>query len=422
MNTIDANDLGGQLLPDIEAISKRKIKVSEVERKLHDVASKRDRLVSDVSAYESFSLAASQAKIILLSKEMEELLTRENNETSRITELEARLTQVSMLTCSPLLFWKYLSSEQTKNRAHRSILIAEIKKSTEAISKYRATRKVKSESLSSEEERRRRHDNFDIEKARRELDESIVQFSETSALLDRAKSDLASLEATLSPHIAARERVIAEIRKYDDDLLLAEKYNSALEKSSDDAKARRNIHKQCEDYFGEGRPYKVIDAISSKRQRASRDLKKIDQRLSDEVRKHEMEINSIIIDGNNLCYSSDNEFLSLSALRPLAHRLKAKLSVTVVFDASIRKLLRVTSQDIQNNLGRDISTYVAPNKNAADEYILKLAQGNRGSYIITNDRYSEWHDYDAVREARVINFLIANNRVMVNDLDITIDI
>jgi hypothetical protein len=82
----------------------------------------------------------------------------------------------------------------------------------------------------------------------------------------------------------------------------------------------------------------------------------------------------------------------------------------------------VTSQDIQNNLGRDISTYVAPNKNAADEYILKLAQGNRGSYIITNDRYSEWHDYDAVREARVINFLIANNRVMVNDLDITIDI
>lgn len=422
MNPIDANNLGDQLLPDIEAISKRKSKVSEVERKLQDVKSKRDRLLSDVSAYESFSLAASQAKIVLLSKEIEGLLSKEDNETNRISELESTLTQVSLLTCSPLLFWKYLSSEQTKNREHQSILIAEIKKSTEAISKYRATRKAKSESLSSEEERRRRHENFEIENARRELDECEVQFYETGALLDHAKSDLSSLEAALSPHVAARERFIAEIRKYDDDLLLANKYNSALEKASDDAKARRNIHKQCEDYFGEGRPYKVIDTISSKRQRASRDLQKINQRLSDETRKHEMEINSIIIDGNNLCYSSDNEFIGLSALRPLAHHLKAKFSVTVVFDASIRKLLKVTSQDIQNNLGRDISTYVAPSKTAADEYILKLAQGNGGSYIITNDRYSEWHDYDAVRESRVIKFFIANNRIMVNDLDITMDI
>lgn len=422
MRPIADSNPGGQLLPDIEAISKRKTKVYEIEAKLQDVANKRSKLLSDVSAYESFSVAASQAKVILLSKEIEELCDRENKEARRIAELESSVTQVSMVTCSPIFFWKYISSEQTKNRAHLSILNEEIKKSTQALGKYRTTRKEKSETLSSEEERRRRHDSFDIEKARRDLDECKVHFSETSALLDRAKSDLSSLEAKLSPHIAARERVIAEIKKCDDDLLLAEKYNSALDKASDDAKARRNIHKQCEDYFGEGRPYKVIDAVSSKKQRASRDLQKIDQRLSDETRKHEMEVNSIIIDGNNLCYSSDNEFISLSALRPLAHHLKAKFDVTVVFDASIRKLLRVTSQDIQNNLGRGISTYVAPSKNAADEYILKLAQGNSGSYIITNDRYSEWHDYDAVRESRVINFLVANNRLMVNDLDITIDI
>lgn len=409
-------------MPDIEAISKRKTKVYEIEARLQDVSSKRSKLLSDVSGYESFSVAASQAKVILLSKEIEELSSRENKEASRIAELEATLTQVSMVTCSPILFWKYLSSEQTKNREHLSILNEEINKSRQAIGKFRATRKAKSETLSSEEERRRCHDSFDIEKARRELDECKVHFSETSALLDHAKSDLSSLEAKLSPHIVTRGRVISEIKKCDDDLLLAEKYNSALEKASDDAKARRNIHKQCEDFFGEGRPYKVIDAVSSKKQRASRDLQKINQRISDETRKHEMEVNSIIIDGNNLCYSSDNEFISLSALRPLVHHLKTKFSVSVVFDASIRKLLRVTPQDIQNNLGRDISAYVAPSKNAADEYILKLAQGNSGSYIITNDRYSEWHDYDAVRESRVINFLIANNRVMVNDLDITIDI
>jgi rRNA-processing protein FCF1 len=133
-----------------------------------------------------------------------------------------------------------------------------------------------------------------------------------------------------------------------------------------------------------------------------------------------MEIDSIIIDGNNACYSSSSDFIGLSAVRTLAQHLSKRFKVTVVFDASIRKLLKASTQDIQKNLGREISTYVAPSKNAADEYILKLAEGCDRSYIITNDRYSEWHDYDAVREARAINFLISSDKIIVNDLDVSI--
>jgi hypothetical protein len=405
---------------NIEAISTRKTKVSEMEKNIQDLLRKKMSIISEVSSHDSFSPEASQSKINALSNHIDTASKQCAHESKRISDLEEKIANISKETCGPLVFWKYLSSEQTKNREHISILRKEIEKSKDSITKLQNEIKSKSKDLSVEKSTYEKRTKFDVKRARNELDELATSVSKIERSLEAEKLDLFRLEEKISPHIKARDEIISDIRKYDSDLLLAEKYNSALDKASDNARARRDIHKQCEDYFKEGRPNKVIDEISSKKNRSLRDLKKIERRIADETRKHEMEIDSIIIDGNNACYSSSSDFIGLSAVRTLAQHLSKRFKVTVVFDASIRKLLKASTQDIQKNLGREISTYVAPSKNAADEYILKLAEGCDRSYIITNDRYSEWHDYDAVREARAINFLISSDKIIVNDLDVSI--
>lgn len=405
---------------DIEAISTRKSKISEIEIDIQSLLTIREKFLSEISSHEAFSPSLSQSRINALSNHIDDTAEKCINEYKIISELEEKIHNLSIYTCGPLIFWKYISSAQKNNREQISITRRHIEYSTGFIKELQKEIKIKSEDLSIKKSAYKLRTEFDIKKARRELDEVIESIAQAEVALNKLKLDLSSLEEKILPHIHARDKIISNIDQYDADLLLAEKYNAALVKASDDARARRNIHKQCEDYFREGRPRRVIDEISSNKNRLLRDLQKINRRIFDEIRKHEIEIESIVIDGNNACYSSSSEFIGLSAIRVLAHHLSLKFKVTVIFDASIRKLLRASAQDIQKNLGRNILTYVAPSKNSADEYVLKLTEGDRRSYIITNDRYSEWHDYDAVRETRIIKFIISSNKIIVNDLDINI--
>lgn len=75
---------------------------------------------------------------------------------------------------------------------------------------------------------------------------------------------------------------------------------------------------------------------------------------------------------------------------------------------------------IERIIGRSAEIYVAPTRSGADEYILRLADGHPGSYVLSNDRFAEFGDYDVVQSGRLLRFLIADNRIMVNDLDLAI--
>lgn len=404
-----------------EALSKRKVKVSELEQKLRSLNIDRSNLISEISEYEAFSQIDSEATMLALRDDIDHLSEKIKSIADKSTEIKRRIAREANGLCRPIIFWKYLLSDQIKSRALLALLQNEEAVTKEELDAHQASMKLKYDALSKERIRSESHRGFDVSHRKLDLESCDAAIRATATSLETAQFDLTSLDAKLAPHLFALEKIIAEIGKCDDDLLLANKYNSALKKASEDANARRNIHMQCEDYFGEGRPSKVIDEISSKKLRSSRDLQKMEQRIYDQIRKHELDIESIIIDGNNACYTSGNEFIGLSALRGLALHLRLKFVVTVVFDASIRKLLKASPQDIQKNLGSKISTYVAPSKDAADEYILKLAEGNERSYIVSNDRYSEWRDYAAVRDSRVLNFLIVSGKVMINDIDVSID-
>ena len=67
-------------------------------------------------------------------------------------------------------------------------------------------------------------------------------------------------------------------------------------------------------------------------------------------------------------------------------------------------------------------THVAPSKTAADEYLLKLVGKNKSTFILSNDRFGEYHDYDVVNSGRVLRFLIAGGKFIANDFDISVSI
>ena len=413
---------GGQSLAEQpEAISSRKHKISELKQELLTLTNQRSHRMSVISEYEAFSPHASAAIMLSLTSDIDQLSTMAKSLAVKTTDLIGRITQESNNLCHPALFWRYLSSDQRRSRALLALLKEQESETKRKIDAYQKLIKSKSDALTNEKFRNDGHQRLDISKAKLELESCEDAIKATAASLETVQLDLASLVAALALHLSVQKQLTEEISKYSDDLLLANKYYAALKRESEDAKARRNIHVQCEDYFGEGSPSKVVDEIKSNKARASRDLMKIERRIFDRIRKHEMDIESIIIDGNNTCYTSGNEFIGLAALRVLAQHLSLKFAITIVFDASIRKLLKASTQDIQKNLGLGISTYVAPSKTAADEYILKLAEGNERSYIISNDRYSEWHDYAAIRDLRLINFLVASGKIMINDIDVSID-
>lgn len=406
----------------IEAISEREAAIVALESSIHEAIAKKDALASEIADFEAFSIASAQRDIDDLQADIRKMEESHAAETRKGARFGDKLGEIKAMLCDPLIFWKYLSGDQRRLRAQAISLQEEIDRSKNWSATHLADiQKAKGE-LALAEYRLRQHRGTDIEKLRCELSDVCALSSRSEVDLADLRSDLEALRGKLSAHADIRDALQAEISQNDRDILLAKKYCAALNDASDNARARRDIHKQCEDYFEDRKPNKVLERLSSKRLRLAKDLQKIDRRISDDVRRHEMDISTIIIDGNNACYSASNEFIGLSGVRRLAQHLCQKFNVTVVFDASIRALLKASTQDIQKNLGRGVTTYVAPSKNAADEYILKLAEGDDRTYVLTNDRYSEWYDYDAVRWSRAINFLISSDKFIVNDLGISLDL
>ena len=132
-----------------------------------------------------------------------------------------------------------------------------------------------------------------------------------------------------------------------------------------------------------------------------------------------MVVSHIIIDGNNACYER-SQFIRMYALTHLVDELTKRYKVTVVFDASIRSHMKTDDAGIERIIGRSAPAHVAPTRTSADEYILRLAQSEQNAYVLSNDRFPEFSEYDAVKSGRLLRFLIANNKIMVNQLDICI--
>jgi hypothetical protein len=195
---------------------------------------------------------------------------------------------------------------------------------------------------------------------------------------------------------------------------------------------RAKIHEECEDRLGDGRPRAIMGdrrrkLTEAKREIATKDrqmegirrnVAKARDRVAKVVDRGTRDVRALVVDGSNLCYQGGT-FIGLAALRPLCSHLAGTYNVTLVFDASIRhKLGGATDRDLRDAFPES-TVHAVASRTKADETILATAE-DPFVFVLSNDRFSEYREKPAVKEARLIRHEIINGRVLVHDLDVSV--
>lgn len=404
----------------LKPLQQRRNRLLELGSQLRSQQDRRQELERAVNDYKSYDPVSERGKFDKLNAKAAELSREITNAQKSKATLDLQLKAVRSEQINPVLFWKIFTAEQKQLRAEvgrfkRKILAVDqrIKSDQTTLSKANSRAELARKRLAE-------HNKFDLESTVRLLSglpESIERIKADRAALS---AELPRIENRIQPHMQEHERLSSEVTTLNSDIIAAEVFSRNLD-SAPNGYERKKIHEKCENRFGTGRPAEVVKDRRGELRRLENNIPKLERRIRDELQKFDRNIEHLLIDGNNVCYEGQS-FIELRALTALLEALTDRYTVTVVFDASIRSLLKANTQEIQRRLGRSITTHIAPTKTGADEYLLKLTENSKSTFILSNDRYAEYHDYDAVKSERLLRFLIADGKLMANDLDITVNI
>ena len=279
-----------------------------------------------------------------------------------------------------------------------------------------------------------------LEKTQAEFGEAVAEQQRYRAF-DRAKhqADLQHIDSVMvSKHDALA--VVCERKRRVDEVLLPlvqelRKLQSRIAESQSTLRSaedldrqlssagnsyeRAMIHEQCDRRFGVGSPRKVIGDNQRQIRQWERDCDKAQRRIADVAQKAARKIEAVVIDGNNMCYEGGS-FIGLAAIEAVVPLLSSMCGVTVVFDASIRRLLNINDARLQDRLGNSAKVHVVASRRMADETILDLAGANERAYVISNDRFGDFNEKLVVRHSRLIRHEIVGGNVFIHDLQLRV--
>ena len=400
----------------LEPLRRRRSRLERLADQVKGLEIGRFELERAIAEYKTFRPEIEKGKIDSLEITATDLSRKIANQEVNTTNLDRRLHGANSAKVNPLVVWKYFTAEQKQLRSEVSRLASELSSAKQQLSKDQVSLdKVRSD-INAARKRISDHANFD-------LNVSEMRLSSLGPEIERLKSahaadnaKLVRIETKIRPHTEELDRLKSELASLNADIAQANRFEQDLS-SAANSYERAMIHKECEAKFETGSPKQVINERRGKIRSLENNIPKVERRILDELQKQERTIGHLLIDGNNACYERQS-FIGLRAISALLRELGGRYRTTVVFDASIRAMLKTDTQGIERALGSSVNTYVAPSKAAADEYLLKLADQDRSAFILSNDRFAEYHDYNAVKSGRVFGFLIAEGRLMANDLDI----
>lgn len=188
---------------------------------------------------------------------------------------------------------------------------------------------------------------------------------------------------------------------------------------------RYEVHQRCAELFqGEGSPKKVITALRRQLDGATRAKEKVSTKIHEEVRKQQLVIKRVFIDGNNLCSRQTHDgrvFVGTVAIEALATALVAKgYAVTVVFDQKIGiGRNQIPFQRVLQNFEDPIRVEQAPPQTPADELLMSFAN-DLHDCILSNDRFTDYSHKSIVKENRVLRVLIHDHVIAVPFLNLDV--
>ena len=401
----------------LRPIQKRRDRLSELESQLQILRDRHEELEQAVRNFKAYLPEVERDKLVLLDAKATEIsLEIADLERSKAL-LDMQLKDVRSKQVSPVLFWKLFNEDQKELRTEATRLRKKVNAVVQNLENDKSTLSETNYQTELAKKRLAEHGNFDLENTVRLLSGIPMSIDRTKTDQAATSAELIRMETLIRPHLQEHERLQSEVSTLNSEIAAAEVFNRNLDAASNGYE-RKKIHEQCESRFGTGRPADVVNDRRGKARRLENNIPKLERRIREELAKSDRNIEHLLIDGNNVCYEGQT-FIELRALIALLAVLADQFAITVVFDASIRSLLKASTQDIKRRLGPSVATHIAPTKTGADEYLLKLAGNIKSTFILSNDRYAEYHDFDAVKSGRVLRFLIADGKLMANDLDIS---
>ena len=261
-----------------------------------------------------------------------------------------------------------------------------------------------------------RHGSFDMSRRQGDLSKIKESIASKREELESAAARKRRADEVLAPLIEEMQNLKSRQRRVESDLGAAQSFDRRLS-SAENSYERAMIHEQCERRFGEGSPRRIVVERQKEFRQIERDYDKAKRRAEDIGQKAARRIDTIVIDGNNLCYEGGT-FIGLSAIETLVPILARVCSVIVVFDSAIRGLLNSDDSRIQKRLGSHAKVHIVASRRLADETVLDLACANDGTYVLSNDRFGDFNEKSAVKDGRVIRHEIVNGNVFVHDLQL----
>jgi hypothetical protein len=261
-----------------------------------------------------------------------------------------------------------------------------------------------------------RHRTFDLPRRQGELSRLRDNIADKTSKLALVTNRKRQVDEKLTELVQEMQDLESRKRRAQSDLDSAEKLDRRLS-SAGNSYERAMIHEQCERSFGIGNPRKIISERQREIRQLERDYDKAKRRTEEFVRKAARRIDTVVIDGNNLCYEG-NCFIGLAAIEALLPLLSRMCEVVVVFDSAIYRLLKTNYPALQGRLASHAKVHVV--SRLADETVLDLASASEFTYVLSNDRFGDFNEKAVVKGERIIRHEIVNGNVFVHDLQLKV--
>jgi len=380
-----------------------------------DLSSRKGALGKELNWFDSTNCDHLNARLAETRRQVELLRQRQQESAARIVahqRVQEKLNAQVRTLFNPI---NWFASDQTQLRQQRKEVVSARQAEQAESSRLAVEIENTFRSVADQEMTIAQHSAFDADARRKALRKIENQLATELPRRKRILARKQAVDKALQPVLEQMQQYEQVKQRAESDKARAAALDRAISNAGNSYE-KAMIHKQCESEFGIGRPARVIERCDREIDRINRDYEKAYRRAAEVGQKASRTIDSIIIDGNNLCYDS-KKFIGLGALKSAISFLRSDYSVTVVFDAAIRGMLQADDQAIGRALGDDVTVHIVSTGSKADETILNLAGTDKTAYILSNDRFGEYNDKSAVREKRILRHEIVNGRVFVHDLN-----
>jgi len=178
---------------------------------------------------------------------------------------------------------------------------------------------------------------------------------------------------------------------------------------------RAIIHQESEKELGDQKPQNITRKCQSKKITLKRTIEKEEDRLKRIADILSTDIQTLVIDGNNLLYAG-SQFIGTAALMALTQKLLEEgYKVIIIFNELFRSKNDIAK--LKNRFQNCIEIRETPRRAEADQTILNIADANL-TYVISNDSFRDFPEKKCVAEKRILQHMITTGIIQIPDIGI----